>query len=220
MLKRRTWIVSCAIALVVFTIGAVFAASRLKDLRISEKAIQGKIAEKIPFEKEKLRVKVIVEKLDFNLDNNLINLAFDVKLKGFTKELDMKATANGTLVYNSGGGTFHFRHHNLKFSELTLKGFKFSKAQEEMALAGVEAAVSWYLQNYPVYKLPDDFKGNVAKIALESVEIRDRAIIAHLSFWQLTKTVILCLVAVVMCILIVVGFAMHLGPFEALIWIP
>ena len=209
MFTRKTWVTISISALIALFSGIALTIGKIKDISISEQRIKEKIAEKIPFRAQKLRTVVLIDRLDFNLDNNLINLSFDVKLYGFTKEVKITAKANGNLVYNSHGGSFHFRHQNLEFLELGVAGFEKSKMKEELISAAVEMAVGLYLNIFPVYRLPDDFKGKVMKIALESVEIRDRTIIAHLSFWQLTKTVLIYSLLFVLMVPVAFGFIMN-----------
>jgi hypothetical protein len=47
------------------------------------------------------------------------------------------------------------------------------------------------LRSHPVYTFKDDWKGFVARASLQSVEVKDFHIIAHVSFLQLTTTVLL-----------------------------
>jgi len=54
----------------------------------------------------------------------------------------------------------------------------------------VQKSAEIALDRVPVYTLPDNFKGHVARMALSSVEVKDGTVIAHLSFIQFTGMVL------------------------------
>lgn len=209
MFTRKTWTVISVAVLAALLLGIIYVAQGSWSVTLSEETLRNKISEKIPFKREFGRSFVLIDRLDFNLDNDLINLKFDVRFHGFAKEIKITATTTGALVYNDRKGSFHFRPQNIKFSETSLAGFKTSKTTGEVALTATEWSLGWYLNNFPVYKIPNDLKGTVAKMSLKSVEIKNGEITAHLSFWQLTKTVLLYTILFIVFLPIGFGFVMN-----------
>ncbi len=126
-----------------------------------------------------------------------------------------KAETKGTLTYNNMDGTFHFKPDELKLVDVKTNGEsvanrvdrlvekwvtskkvldnkdEVTKAAADLVNSMVQKSAEVTLEHMPVYKMPDTFKGNVARMFLKSVEVKDQTIIAHLSFWQFTKMLML-----------------------------
>lgn len=112
-------------------------------------------------------------------------------------------------------GTFHFKPDELKLVDVKTNGESVSnrvdhmidkwvtskkvldnkdevvKAAADLINSMVQKSAELTLERVPVYTMPDTLKGTMARMFLKSVEVKDQTIIAHLSFWQFTKT--LCL---------------------------
>jgi hypothetical protein len=136
----------------------------------------------------------------------------------------VRAQTRGNLTYNNIDGTFHFKPDELKLVDVKTNGESVStkldafvekwvsspkvlankdelvKAGAELVNSMVQKSAEFTLQRMPVYKLPDTFKGQMARMFLSSVEVKDQTIIAHLSFWQFTKIMVLYALIIVLAI--------------------
>lgn len=86
-----------------------------------------------------------------------------------------------------------------KNDELNSLASEFAPKIEEWITHFAEMSVKSGLERFPVYRLKDDTKGWLISVALKSVEVKNGEIIAVVSIWQITWTVLLWfLIAVVL----------------------
>ncbi len=73
--------------------------------------------------------------------------------------------------------------------KIVAKKAEIGEKAELKAEAMIEKSAKWLLSKTPI-RPPNNLKSNVARMMLESIEIDNGKLIAHMSFWQLTKSVI------------------------------
>lgn len=207
-LPKLAWIV--VFTMLVFSItGVIFALGAVKDVSISKRQIQQMLSDTLPFEKDG----VIVSDIELTLDNQAIQLNIIAKGEKLKQKFAVNASSSGIPHYDNG--KFYFKANKFTVNNFTVnntsvnegvagliskwvdsKKINENKEQigiqvEKWAERAVEQAVVYALQKIPIYTLPEDMKGRFVRIALESVEVVDNNIVAHLSVWQIGKNVIL-----------------------------
>jgi hypothetical protein len=217
-LSKRTWMGIFAVFVVLLVGGGFIASNKLKDITISEAEVQSKITEKLPLAKEKMMTRATISNITVKFREGSIETEFRGKVELFKKSADFVAFAKGNLRYDGSKGGFYFQNSNVEIRELELAGFEAGNKIKDRASVAISVAASTYLNNYPIYKLPDSFKGKAIKISLKSLEVNEGSITAHLSFWQLTATVFGFLIAAIFCVIAVIAIAYNPNAFEGIMW--
>lgn len=157
---------------------------------------------------------VTVSKADLDLSGNKITMTIEASTVKFGSEYKVTGTTTGELRYDSTRGSFYFFPDDLKVMDVqkngnrvgakvgayldklaekstTLQQHKADLMAEakELAQSLLTSAAQTVLERIPVYTFPDTFKGNTARMVLQSVTVTDSTIVATLSFWQLTVMV-------------------------------
>ncbi len=209
MTKRKlAWLAAIAVTLVA-VVGIGWSVFGVDQISMSQADIQARIDEKMPVTKKGVTVSGV--KLD--LTDDKINLALDASTTKFKTEYSMHTTTRGTLRYDHGRAAFYFQPEELKITELKANGsnvadkvggfidkwvdskkIQDNKAElaakaEEVAQSLVQKSAEAVLEHVAVYKINNDFKGYIVRAVLTDVEVKNGNVIAHLSLWQLTKTV-------------------------------
>lgn len=207
--------------------GALWSMFGVHEISMTQADIQKKIDEKMPYE-SKNGVKVDNVKLD--LSDNKLGLSVDAKATKFKTEYQLSAKTKGELRYDRNRGAFYFHPEQLHLSDVRANGTNVSEkvgkfidkwvdskkildnkaelmaAAEDLVQSLVQSSAEAALTRVPVYKLQDNFKGYVVRAALERIEVRDGMVIAHVSLWQLTWTVLGWL----LLLLLAIGFVILL----------
>lgn len=89
---------------------------------------------------------------------------------------------------------------------------------EAWVTALAETSVKRGLERFPVYRLKDDFKGQLISASLKSVEVKGGEIVAVVSVWQLTWTVISYFIAFLAICAIIVGLFVWPEVLLGLLW--
>lgn len=204
-------------------VGAYLSATGKLDVTMNQEELQAKIDAKLPHTSEH-RVTVTVSKATLDLSHDQIGLAFNAQASKFGKSVSVEARTRGDLRYEPMSGSFYFKPSALEFGQINLgemnvregvshfiekwvdspklnaRRDELGEKAETVVKSGVEKAVTVALERVPVYKLPDNFKGNMARMLLSSVEVNDGKVIAHLSFWHFTEMLVLYAVLFVLAI--------------------
>ncbi len=209
-MNKRKWAWTATIVTLVIAIaGIAWTFFGVHEISMSQASIQAKIDEKMPTTQKGVTISGV--KLD--LADDKINLSLDAAATKFKTEYRMHTSTRGTLRFDHSRGAFYFQPETLKITDLQANGANVAdkvgsfidkwvdskkinehKAElaakaEEVAQSLVQKSAETVLERVPVYTLKNDFKGYVVRAVLESVEVKDGNVIAHLSLWQLTKTV-------------------------------
>jgi hypothetical protein len=226
-MNKRKWAWGATIvAAVIAVAGVSWTLFGVHEITMSQAEIQVKIDEKMPATQKG----VTISGAKIDLSGDKLGLNFDAATTKFNTEYRMSTATRGTLRYDHGKGAFYFVPEELKISGIKANGASVSekvggfidkwvdskkiqdnKAElaakaEEVAQGLVQKSAATVLERVPVYKLKDDFKGYVVRAVLTNVEVKDGNVIAHLSLWQLTKTVI----AFAFSLVVAVGFMIAL----------
>lgn len=199
----------------------------LHEVRLTQQQLQQKIDVKMP---HTTKHGVTVSSVHIDLTGDQIGLVFVASAQKMGTDFTITAQTRGTLVYNNLDGTFHFKPDQLKLVDVKTNGesvaTRFNRFVErhvesqrildhkdalvasaaELVNSLVQKSAELALERVPVYKMPDTFKGNIARMFLESVEVQNQTVIAHLSFWQFTKIMLFYGFVVIVAI----GFAIVL----------
>ncbi|MDH3327574.1 MAG: DUF1439 domain-containing protein [Gammaproteobacteria bacterium] len=142
-------------------------------LELSEKEVQTKIEAKMPFEKKKFFVSVVVSNPKIKLTNgdNKIGINADilVKLPGGIESTG-KIFIEGGINYKPKTGEFFFVDPEVKKIEFD----KLPEKYNPNVVKVVDVSVKKVLAKTPVYKFKDDdLKHKLAKSTLKSVNIKN-----------------------------------------------
>lgn len=222
-----------ALVAVFACVGGYLSATGKLDVTMTQEELQAKIDAKLPHTSEH-RVTVTVSKATLDLSQDQIGLAFSASASKFGKTVLVDAQTRGSLRYEPMSGSFYFRPNELKFGEIRTGDFtvregvsrfiekwvdspkivagreQIGETAEKLVQSGVQKAVTVALEHVPVYKLPDNLKGDLARMLLSSVEVHDGKVIAHLSFWHFTG--MLLFYAVVFVLALGLAAAMVMAP--------
>ena len=220
------WIAIIVLGLFSLAAGA-WAIYGKNEISMSQAQIQEMIAKQLPMEK----YGVTISNARLDLSGSQIGVTVNAEAANFTAD----GRTRGSLRYDAMKGSFYFVPSELELTNLASsegesvadkvtglidRWVDSEKVQQnadviagkanELAHSAVLKTSSWALDRIPVYTLPDDFKGNAARMFLTDVEVRGDTIVAHLSFWQFTKMV--ALYAVVFVIALAMAVALVLNP--------
>lgn len=213
MSKRKLVWTLTAILLLVGAVGVYWNFFAEQSITISQSELQSRIDAKMPFA---AKHDVTVSKATVTLGND-ITLDFVASTKKFGKEYSLNGVGKGVLTYDNGRGAFYFKPEKLELKDFKANGAALSigdkvgglldkwvdspkvTANKQEIIEAAEAAGQKLVQRSaeavlavtPVYKIPDTLKGQTIRMFLQSVEVKDGNLIAHLSLWQFTASVLL-----------------------------
>jgi len=231
MFKRSSLIVILLLVISSLAIGIFYASKQLERLpKLDEVFLQKQIDKVLVTKGEGKKGKIDYKVRSANIQiSDEAKLSFAIDLKGYGFTGDVIANVSGSPVYNRSKKAFYFKpSEEIEFERLQIDGkFKPKGILGKIASKSkfvkdvmddndlVKDVVSWlvskYLTHMPVYKISKDkltFK--VIGIALNKVEIKGGEILIDISFWQLTKTVLLFIFAIVLAF--AMTFAIILNP--------
>ena len=220
-MTKRKWAWTATIAAAIIAVaGVCWSVFGVHEISMSQADIQTKIDEKMPASQKG----VTISNAKIDLSGDKLGLTFNAATTKFNTEYRMNTATRGTLRYDHSRGAFYFVPEELKVSDIQANGasvaekvggfidkwvdskkIQDNKAElaakaEDIAQGLVQKTAASVLERVPVYKLKDDFKGYVVRAVLSDVEVKDGHVIAHLSLWQLTKTVLVFAFALVIAI--------------------
>lgn len=208
MLAKQTWYRLLAIIVIISSAAAIYAASMLQDVSISQKRAQEIIQSELPHRVSRHALEnlltISLNECQIEFHDNKIVIDFKVGMRIIGKQISFSARSQGALRY--AGNKFFFNNQQLEISQILLENFqKMDENKAALISSAVNAAATAYLRMMPVYRLKDDFKGMIIRSALKSVEVKEGEVIAHLSLWALTKTVLLFVLACILSTGLAIG---------------
>jgi hypothetical protein len=201
------------ILLLVGAVGVYWNFFAEQSITISQSDLQSRIDAKMPFT---AKHGVTVSKATVILGND-ITLDFVASTQKFGKEYSLNGVGKGVLTYDNSRGAFFFKPEKLELKDFKANGAgvnigdkvgglldkwvdspKITANKQEIVEAAevagqklVQRSAEAVLAVTPVYKIPDTLKGQTIRMFLHSVEVKDGNLIAHLSLWQFTVSVML-----------------------------
>jgi len=218
------WLFTTVLA-VVAAAGIIWGATSSFDKVLTQSQLQHKIDEKLHFTAKT----VTVENVQLNLADDKINLTFDASTIKFKSHYAVSAATTGKLRYDSGQGAFFFTPEKLALSNFTVNdnvvGAKaeglvdrllgdsklaerkdaFKESAHTVVENAVQEGAQMVLERIPVYTLKDDIKGTIIRMSLTGVEVRDNTLIAHISIWQFTMSVLMFGLVLALSLIIAIG---------------
>jgi hypothetical protein len=211
--KRMLAWTLATILLLVGAVGVYWNFFAEQSITISQSELQNRIDAKMPFA---AKHGVTVSKATVVLGND-ITLDFVASTQKFGKEYSLNGAGKGLLTYDNSRGAFFFKPEKLELKDFKADGAGISigdkvgglldkwidspkitankqEIVEAAEVAGqklVQRSAEAVLAITPVYKIPDTLKGQTIRMFLHSVEVKDGNLVAHLSLWQFTVSVLL-----------------------------
>ncbi|MDO8558595.1 MAG: hypothetical protein Q7S09_05465 [bacterium] len=229
MTKRKiAWIFVMVFA-VTAALGIVLGLDGTHDITLREAQVQEKINANLPLIKNDLAVR----RVDIDLQDGTVGISLDAEGKKWGQEFTISAHVEGRPVFDSMDGSFHFQPHAVKVTEIRVKGETVSAKVEKFidryvdsakidknkevigeeiekwAHASMEHTTIFALEHLPIYTLPNTLKGNIFRMLLKSVEVHQESLSLHLSFWQLTKMVMLHAVIFTLSVGVAIGLLLN-----------
>lgn len=213
MTKRMLAWTLATILLLVGAVGVYWNFFAEQSITISQSELQNRIDAKMPFA---AKHGVTVSKATVVLGND-ITLDFVASTQKFGKEYSLNGAGKGVLTYDNSRGAFFFKPEKLELKDFKADGAgvsigdkvgglldkwvdspKITANKQEIVEAAevagqrlVQRSAEAVLAITPVYKIPDTLKGQTIRMFLHSVEVKDGNLVAHLSLWQFTVSVML-----------------------------
>lgn len=213
MTKRMLAWTLATILLLVGAVGVYWNFFAEQSITISQSDLQSRIDAKMPFT---AKHGVTVSKATVILGND-ITLDFVASTQKFGKEYSLNGVGKGVLTYDNSRGAFFFKPEKLELKDFKANGTgvnigdkvgglldkwvdsaKITANKQEIVEAAevagqklVQRSAETVLAVTPVYTIPDTLKGQTIRMFLHSVEVKDGNLVAHLSLWQFTVSVLL-----------------------------
>jgi hypothetical protein len=208
-LRKLAW-AGIFVLLIVSVAGVAFGLFGKYTVVLPQHELQSKIDAKLP---HTTKNGVTIASATLDLSGDTIGGAVHATTTKARQDLAVKGQTKGTLTYKPEEGAFYFRPDSIRLDEVSVNGHVAGprtlaltqKGLDKLALEATQSA----LERFPVYRLPDTFKGDVTKLVLDSVEVKDGNVVAHLSFWRLTTTVFLYGILFVVAIILAFGLMMN-----------
>jgi hypothetical protein len=201
---------------IILSVFAYFSANYIQNITISNSTIQSQIDKKLPFTKEKLGIKVVINQAKTTITDNV---TLDLNGIGsiFEKTIPFSAHVVGTVNYKNG--SFYFNPNdividygkaetNITESPIASKIIDSSiKKSKELGINNddfknfVTNTIKNKMETIPVYTL----KSSVIKASLKDVKLKDGNIYINMSVFELAKTVLIFLVSGILIIIISLG---------------
>lgn len=206
-----------------------------KKVSLTEAQLQSKIDAKMPFEQKGVHI----NDAHIDLSNDRINLSFEAATQRLGTDVKMHVTTIGNMRYDQKAGAFYFEPEEVRISNVHAHGIdiggtvgtfvkkvgskkiiekagELAEKLDKATQSAIQQAAAAALQRTPVYKLQDDFKGQLIHASLKKVEVQDHKVIAHISIWQLTLAVIGYILLIVIGIAILIMLCACPGLVDAL----
>lgn len=229
MSKRKTAWLLVALVVAVSAVGFFVNTHLAKDLSFTQQEIQDRINSRLPLSKDDITVTALV----VNFKAGVIGIDAGARGKKFGQMFAVSAYTIGALEYDPFEGKFYFKPQGVQIDNIVVAGAsvsqavagfiehfpksekviknkeKISEQVESWVYINVAKFVAWSLERTPVYTLPNTLKGNVIRMLLKSVEVREGVLIAHLSIWQFTWMVLTYFVLFVLAVAAAIGLLLH-----------
>ena len=239
--RKIAWIVT-SVVLILAVVGIVWAAAGgTYEKRLTVQELQAKIDAKMPFTTKN---GVVVSGVKLALTPGKIALDVQASGRKLGTDWEVAASTKGELVYpEAGGGKFYFHPDDVQIQSFKTGGGKASEkvgkfidkwvsspkivenkgeimqTVDKVVHDSVVKSAKFALANVAVYTFKDDYKGTVARLALEKFDVQQDVIVIKLSFWRLTMWVFTFIGIGILCIGFAVAMLLNpelLGPFALL----
>lgn len=204
---------------------------------LTEEQIQTKVDAKMPVEKSGITIAAV----GFDLSQDDVTVLATGAIEKLGEAYTFEIRAVGVPSYRFTTGEFYFTPRDVEIISLeqtsdsaiggAIKGFadKYLTDDnkigvklktlvtdaagkiEEWIQKGVEAGAEYALERVPVYTLPDDTKGFLARAVLDDVAVKDGTLSIKLSLMRLTIWVLLLIVGAVASLGFLVALARNPG---------
>lgn len=170
-------IIKSVFTLVILACSIVFPAQAL-TVTFTEAELQEKVLKVMPLVKNTsfFSVELTNPVLTLAKDKNEIGLQLNVKLLTGGLESSGYTRLTGSLSYKAEDAAFYVT--NMKVHEVQIEGMPDVFTPQIMQMA--EQVVNPVLAKMPIYKLKDDLTQTMIKAVLESIEVRNKALVATL----------------------------------------
>jgi len=230
MTKRKwAWVGICAMILFVAA-GTLWSVYGKTEIVMTRAELQAKIDDKMPFTTKN---GVVVSDVKLDLSGGEIGISLAANADKFGTKFDAAGKTRGNLRYDNLKGSFYCRNSELELTRLKadeqsisdkVNGLinkwvdspkilankdEISGKAAEVATGLVLKGAEFTLERIPVYTLPSDFKGNIARMFLKDVEVKGDTIVAHLSFWQFTKMLFFYGFVLIVSVVLAIGLMMN-----------
>jgi len=165
--------------LMVFFICASIVPAQAFTVKFSEAELQEKVTKVMPLVKKTpfMTVELTNPIVKLAKDKNEIELQLNVKLLTAGLEKRGYARLTGSLSYQAEDAAFYVT--NMQVHEVKVDGMPEFFTPQVIKIA--EQVVNPVLDQMPIYKLKDDLTQTMVKAVLESIEVRNRELIATLN---------------------------------------
>ena len=217
-MSKRTlaWIVVAFLG-VLSTAGLLFFTFGTSKLTFSESDLQTRLNRQLP----RTVREVTIDRVAVRLAENRLALRVEIQGTVLRQPVSAVVAARGVPRYEAQSGEMYFDADDVKVEQLTIAGRSVAGEEDaatrrrttEAAGAAVqrlaETAIKAYLATRPVYRFKEDFKGVVLKAALVDVSIQQSTLAVTFSLWNLTVTVAIFAVALILVLLAVFLLIRH-----------
>lgn len=229
MTKRKiAWII-LLLTIATSALGLYLGAQVSHDLNFTEREIQGVINGKLPLTRNDVTVKVC----QVNFNDNQLAISTKAEGKKWSQSFTISVKADCTPAYEALSGNFYLKPKTVEVTEFRLNDESVSTKVESLidrfvdspkilankdaigskteswSSQAIENGIAWILNRAPIYTIPSTYRGNIIRMSIDSVEIRENILIVHLSFLQLTKMLLLYGVILILAIAIAIAIFMH-----------
>jgi hypothetical protein len=215
--KRQLAWIAVAVVGVLAIAGLLWTMFGTSKLVFTEAELQARLNQQLP----RTVREVTIERVAVQLAENRMALRIEVRGTAMRQPVSATVSARGVPRYEAQKGEMYFDADDVKLDQLTIGGRSVAGDEDaatrrrltEAAGAGVqrlaETAIKAYLATRPVYRFKDDFKGIVLKAALVAVTIEQSTMVVTFSVWNLTVTVAIFALVLIVLLLIIYWLIRH-----------
>jgi hypothetical protein len=217
MSKRQFAWIAVAVVGVLSIAGLLWTMFGTSKIVFTEAELQARLNQQLP----RTVRDVTIERVAVQLAESRMALQVEVKGTAMRQPVSATVSARGVPRYEAQKGEMYFDADDVKIDQLTVAGRSVAGDEDattrrrltELAGAGVqrlaETAIKAYLATRPVYRFKDDFKGIVLKATLVSVTIEQSTMVVTFSVWNLTVTVAIYALVLIILLLIIYWLIRH-----------
>ncbi len=144
----------------------------------TEAELQGKVAQVMPLVRQTMFVAIELSQpvVELASDENVIDLQLNVKLSSVGFEKQGVTRLSGTLIYSAKDSAFYVA--DMRVLEIDVAGMPPQFKPQVIQVA--EQVFNPVLKTMPVYRLKDDLTQTMVKSVLESIEVKNKQLVATL----------------------------------------
>jgi hypothetical protein len=162
-MKRRTLIL-CVVIVILCGCGGFE-----KEVLIPREKLQDMIDKKFPYQKNAVIAKIGLDTPLVYFREENVGLRINYSAQLLDKKVSGDIDFNGRIYYRQEKGAFYLKDFDIVDIEVDDSNF----SDEKKIKSVLSEILNNYLKDYPVYRLDQkDFKQNLAKLLLKSVDIK------------------------------------------------